>query len=279
MTTQHIRFLFMLMGGALAAAAAPVRAATPEPIESLHYADLADLSLPAQIVAKVRISEEIELQPKPGTTVVSGHVQVYLEADIEALIKGPQDVPRHVAYIADLVRDSQGRPPKIKKSAQLIFAHIVSGRSGFVQLIAPDADLIWSPARESTVRQIITSSSAADSPPRVIGIDSAFSAAGTIPGERETQIFLQTESQPVSITVTRRAGETARWSVALGEIADNGSPPPLRDTLLWYRLACTLPIHMPHPKLAALPADQLDAVNEDYDLVRVELGACERSRR
>jgi hypothetical protein len=78
--------------------------------------------------------------------------------------------------------------------------------------------------------------------PRITGIGRAFHVPGNLPGESETQIFLQTaDSRPVSLSVLRRPGETPRWAVALSEIVDEAAVPPAPGTLLWYRLACTLP--------------------------------------
>ncbi len=68
---------------------------------------------------------------------------------------------------------------------------------------------------------------AADAPPRITGIGRAFHVPGSLPGESETQIFLQTaDDRPISLTVLRRPGEQPRWSVALTEIVDEAAAPP-----------------------------------------------------
>ena len=123
------------------------------------------------------------------------------------------------------------------------------GRSE-LRLVAPDAQIPYTAAAAETLRAILREASAADAPPRITGIGRAFHVPGSLPGESETQIFLQTaDNRPISLNVLRRPGEQPRWSVALSEIVDDAAAPPQPNSLLWYRLACTLP--------ARLPADAL----------------------
>ncbi len=276
MIKQHISGLFAAPLLAMNMVNSSVRAAAPAPAETSRFADLADLALPAEIVAKVRISEAIAVKPEPGTAPANGRIRLYVQGVISALMKGPPGTSPSIAFLADLPLDVRGRAPRIKKSVQLVFARSVPNRSGYVQLDAPDSVLEWSEQRESLARSILAASAAPDSPPRILGLDNGFSVAGTVTGERETQIFLLTNQRPVSITVTHRPGEAVRWSVALGEIADQGAPPPPRDTLLWYALACTLPLHFPAAKLAGQTAEAAAAITADYDLVMRDLGACTR---
>jgi hypothetical protein len=102
---------------------------------------------------------------------------------------------------------------------------------------------------------------------------------GSLPGESETQIFLQTsDNRPISLNVLRRPGERPRWSVALSEIVDDAAAPPRPDTLLWYRLACTLPPALPAQSLREAGRDEAGAIAADYRLVLERLGPCARSR-
>lgn len=247
----------------------------PDP---LSYADLADLALPAKIVAKVQITETIGLKPVPGVAPQADTSRLYVSAQITDLLRGQVDTPQAVSFLDDVVRDARGKVPKLKNTLALVFGRPVPDRPNDIQLNAPDAAIAWSPMRESTVRAILVAAAAPDSPPTIRGVDSAFSVPGTIPGERETQIFLQTDSQPVSLVVTRHANEAPRWSVALGEIVDHGAPPPRRDSLLWYQLACHLPPEVPATKLVNVP-EQADAIRDDYALVLRGLGPCHRARR
>lgn len=113
----------------------------------------------------------------------------------------------------------------------------------------------------------------------VTGIGDALAVEGTLVGESETQLFLDTENDgPVSITIVRRPNQQPRWGVSWTEIVDQAASAPARDTLAWYRLACTLPASLPteanlsrDPKVRALAA-------QDYRYVIEQLGPCNRTR-
>jgi len=270
------RLMLVMAAGWLAA---PAQSATDfAAADPLTYADLADLALPAKIVAKVQITETIGLKTAPDAASRADVERLYVSAQITDLLRGQVDTPRAVSFLDDVVRDARGKVPKLKNTIALVFGRPVPDRPNDLQLNAPDAAIAWSATRESIVRAILVAAAAPDSPPTIKGVDSAFSVPGTIPGERETQIFLQTDSRPVSLVVTRHANEAPSWSVALGEIVDHGAPPPARDSLLWYRLACHLPQEVPATKLASVP-DQADAIRADYAVVVQGLGPCHRGRR
>jgi hypothetical protein len=246
--------------------------------DSLSYADLADLALPAKIVAKVQITEAIPLKTAQNAAPAAGSERFYLTARIADLVRGQVDTPQTISFVTDVQRDQRGKVPKLKNTIAIIFARPVAGHPGDVQLDAPDAAIGWTTQRESVVRSILVAAAAPDSPPAIAGVDSAFSVPGTIPGERETQIFLQTDSRPVSLVIARHANEAPSWTVALGEIVDRGVPPPPHDSLLWYQLACHLPRDVPVAKLVAVP-DQAEAIRSDYAVVMQGLGPCVRGRR
>ncbi len=162
----------------------------------------------------------------------------------------------------------------------ILFAAPVAGRPGELRLIAPDAQIGELPEVEARLRKILTDAIARDAPPRITGIGTAFHVPGAVPGESETQIFLTTADQrPVSLSILRRPGEEAHWAVALSEMTDEAALPPARDTLLWYRLACTLPATLPDSSTSELSSDDARAASADYDLVIAGLGACERTRK
>jgi hypothetical protein len=105
-------------------------------------------------------------------------------------------------------------------------------------------------------------------------------ASGALPGEGETQVFLTTaDNQPVSLTVLRRPGEEPRWAVALSEIVDEAAAPPAPGTLLWYRLACSLPRALPERSTASLSPADAEQARTDYGVVIGALGACGRTRQ
>lgn len=247
---------------------------------ALSYADLADLSLSAPVAAHVRVTRATRLKDEQAAGVPAGRTRFYVEADILSLIRGPSGLPASLRYLAELPNQANGKPPKLaKKSEQLVIGSTVAGRPGELRLAAPDAQVAWTPATGERVRAILNEAAARDAAPRITGIGRAFHAVGALPGESETQIFLQTErGDPVSLSIIRRPGEQPRWGVALGEIVDDAAAPPARDTLLWYRLACTLPQRLPPQSLGEANPGEARAIAADYGLVLQRLGACERTR-
>jgi hypothetical protein len=272
-----------LAGAALIGAAAPADSQAPlQPVPaSPTYADLADLAIPAPLAAHVRVASATLLKKEQAAGVPAGMARFYVESDIVSLIRSPEGVPARVRYVVDLPRDPKGKAPKLRKGTEFIlFARPVSGRPGEIQLAAPDAQIPYVAARAEQVRAILRDVAKPSAPPRITGIGRAFHVPGAIPGESETQFFLITErNEPVSITVLRRPGETPQWAVALSEIVDDAAEPPARDTLLWYRLACTLPRSLPRQSLAEADAAGAAAIQTDYRYVLEQLGTCARSRR
>jgi len=160
----------------------------------------------------------------------------------------------------------------------LLFADTVAGRPGEVRLAAPYGQLAWSQEMETRSRAVLRELITADAPPRITGIGHAFHVPGSLPGESETQIFLLTDDgRPVSLNVLRRPGESPRWAVALGDMVDDSAGPPAPESLLWYRLACTLPPELPETSTADLSDSQASAARTDYRVVIDGLKPCLRN--
>ena len=267
-----------------AALAAPLPAAAQpqnqEGLQSLTYADLADLGAGAPVVAHLRVRSADRLGEREAATVRPGFTRFEIEAEVIALIRGATGLPERVRYLVDLPNDSRGRAPRIaRRTEYLVMATRVPGRPDELRLVTADAQVPWSPAAADLLRGIVREASGADAPPRITGIGRAFSVPGNLPGERETQFFLLTADQrPISLTVLRRPGERVRWSVSLGEIVDEGAGPPRPNTLLWYRLACTLPARLPAEALSEATPEEAPAIREDYRVIMDGLGGCPRTR-
>lgn len=244
------------------------------------YADLADLALPAPIVAHVRIRDAIALKGDQATGVPAGRIRYFIEADLVSLIRSPGVVPASVRYLAELPNGSDGATKFGRKAEYLIFAS--PGRRvdpGELQLRSVDAQIPWSPELGDRVRALLGEANAPGAAPRIAGIGSAFHVPGSLQGESETQLFLQADSgKPISLNVLRRPGQAPQWAVALGEIVDEAAAAPRQNTLLWYRLACGLPRTLPASALADSDPSAAPAIRADYALVLERLGPCQRNR-
>jgi len=254
------------------AMAAPATTIAPPP--SYGYASIADLAIGAPMVIDGIVRDAVRIKGAEAVNVAPGYARLYVTVDVIALIRGPGAVPPRIGYLYDVKLDLRDSVPKLKKQRVLLFARPVAGAVDQVQLISTDAQLIWSPATETTTRRIATDFAATDSPPAITGIANAFHAAGTLPGEGETQIFLKTSGHPISLSIIRKQDQAPVWTVSLSEIVEDALPPPQRDTFLWYRLACGLPAEMPADMLAGLDPADAAAVREDYAFVKNGLGSC-----
>lgn len=272
--------LFAATLNAAAAQPAGSRGGAAPTAPSWTYADAADLALTAPVVAQVELRRAVPLRPAEAAGTPAGHNRFYVEADVIALIRGEPGMPSQVRYLVDLPSDARGRPVRPQRRSQwLVFANPVRGRPGELQLVAPDAAAPFAAATAERVRAIIRAGLEPEAPPAIVGIGRAFHVPGALPGTSETQIFLQNaRRQPVSITVNREAGSPPRWFVSLNEFVDAGAAQPQRDSLLWYRLACTLPPQLPPASLTDA-REHAGAIAADYRLVREQLGPCQRSRR
>jgi hypothetical protein len=243
------------------------------------YADLADLVLASPVVAVATVRSAARIKGAEAAAVSAGTARLYVTADLGALVRGTAGLPPRVGYLLDVPLDARGRVPKLRKQRVILFARAVSGTPDQLQLAAPDAQLAWTAPAEARVRRVVTEVVARDAPPAITGVGNAFFVAGALPGEGETQVFLQTaDGRPVSLSVLRRPGEARRWAVALSEIVDEAAGPPRRDTFLWYRLACGLPRALPPAATQQLGEAEARAAEEDYRFVLQQLGPCVRER-
>lgn len=246
----------------------------------LTFADVTDLSLQAPVVAHVRVARASRLKGDEAGAVPAGSTRYYVEADVVSLIRGAQGLPARVRYLADVPSEPSGRAGKIrKKSEYLIFADRQGTSGNEVRLVATDAQVPYSAGEADRVRGILLEAASRDAPPRITGIGRAFHVPGSLPGESETQFFLlAADGRPVSLNVLRRPGETPRWAVSLTEIVDEAAAAPKPDTLLWYRLACTLPPSLPQESYAEADPATVPAIRADYQLIKMSLGPCTRTR-
>lgn len=276
MTPRSLALLLALAAPAAAQQGPPSPPVVPA---AYAYADLADLTLAAPVIADAVVRSTTRLKGADLAGVAPGRTRLYVEADVTALVRGAGGLPPRVGYLLDVTPDWRGRLPALKKARVLLFARPAPDTPGQLQLVAPDAQLTWTPDADAAVRGIARAALGPDAPPRLTGVREAFHVAGALPGEGETQVFLSTaDRRPVSLSVLRRPGERPRWAVALSEIVDEAAAPPPRDSLLWYRLACSLPPALPPASIAGLAPADADAAAADYRFVLAQLGPCGRTR-
>ncbi len=262
--------------------AQPVAATTDVP-SPFSYADIADLAVATPMVIDVRVRRTTAIPAVRATGVAPGMARLLVEGDVQALIRGSGPLAARITWLADLPTDARGRTERLNRQRLLIFAQPVrtangAPTTGAVQLVAPDAMLRWDAGTDRLTRSILAEAVARDAPPAITGVSSGFHQAGSLPGESETQLFLDTANgEPAALQIIRSPGTPARWAVSFGEIVDAASV-PAAGTLGWYRLACGLPRTLPPGGLAGASAAENQAAAADYALVLRALGPCTRTR-
>lgn len=275
------RSALALLYAAMASVASAADSRASESIAPVAtYADLADLADGAGLVVKAQVRKVAEVEPERARGLRAGWARLYIEARTETVLGGKTALGEALRYLVDVPRDAKGKLPKLGKRSVILFARPVPGRPGELQLVAPDAQLQWDLALEERVKALLNEFYSPTAPRAISGLREAIHVPGALAGEGETQFFLTTTGgEPAAITVTRTPGSEPRWSVSFSELVETGAPPPPRDTLAWYRLACFLPANLPAGvNLSPAPEDRQTAVR-DYRFVREQLGSCLRLRR
>ncbi len=270
--------LAALVIGSLPAAAQDVVSGPAMAAQNATYADIATLAERSDLVIRAEIRRQTVVEPERAPGLAPGFARLYVEARTQALLSGSIAVGESLAFLVDVPLNARGKPDKYKKQVMLLFADAVPGRRGSIQLTGRNAMMAYSPELEMRVRPILSAFVARDAPPVVTRIRDALAVPGTLTGESETQIFLETlEGSPVSITVLRRPGQRPVWGVSWGEIIDSSASAPRRNTLRWYRLACALPETLPSSANLARDSVSRRLADADYSIVRQELGRCDRA--
>lgn len=276
---EFCRFALTLAGllGGLSPLFAQGKAPIDLPGES--YADLADLADSTPLILRAEIRKIVQLDAKNSDGTLPSQGRFYVEARTKSLLFGTVPVGESLRYLIDLPLDSRGKPPSLKKKAVLLFTAPVAGRTGDVQLVTRQAQVLWSMDTESRLRAILLELQAAGAPPKISGIREAYNVAGALRGEGETQIFLNAAGDAAaSITVTRTAAGAVNWGASFSELAEGQTRPPT-DTLGWYRLACFLPQFLPGSINLSQSAGERAAAEQDYRRVMLDLGPCLRTRK
>lgn len=260
--------------------AAPAQAKEPPaPPPLLSYADFADLSDSAPTVLRAQVRKVAVVDPARAIGLRPGWARLYVEARTLSLLAGAPLAGVSLRYLADVPLDPKGKVPRLAKREVLVFARTVPGRAGEIQLVAPDAQVLWSPEGEARLRGVLGELLTPGAPGRVRKVQEAIFVPGNLVGEGETQMFLaMADGEPASISVIHTPGQPPRWSVSFSEVVDTSAGPPRPDTLAWYRLACFLPrLLEPSANVSANDADRVQA-GADYAWVLAQLGPCPRTR-
>ncbi|MFC3713449.1 hypothetical protein ACFOMD_12760 [Sphingoaurantiacus capsulatus] len=274
-----LRRSILLAAAALALAPLSPIVAQPAPVEG--FADIADLTIGAPVVLKAAITKASKLSRKEAPDVPEGRVRLLIEAQVQGVLTAREAVPAKISYLWDGSLDARGKVPKLKGLPVILFLKRVPGREGQYQLTSRNGQIAGTARSEQHIRRVLSDIRQPDIRDlRVTGLGNAFHVRGSIPGEAESQIFINTATgRPVSLVVLSRPGQAKSYSVALSDVIDDAATTIPRDTLMWYHLACQLPRALPAGSVDQLEDADKQAVAADYGFVLTSLGACGRTLR
>lgn len=264
-------------GFAPAAAQPDVR---PASSPALTYADLVDLAEPAEHIIRAKIRKQASLESARSPGLSHGFIRVFIVAKVIEPLVGASLPGDSYRYLVDVPLRPDGKPPKLKGSEVIIFAHGVPNRPGELQLVAPDAQVLAGGDIFARLAPVLTELSDADRPPLTQAIRDILAVQGNLAGESETQLFLSTgDGGTALVSVIRRPGAAPVWGVSWGELISQAPQAPPSGTLAWYRLACALPAHIPRDAHLSSQVRARVQAEQDYALVLRSLGGCPRNRR
>lgn len=266
----HVRHLAVfVMFGAMAASAHAIPGTEPGP--EANFVDLADLTVAAPVIVHATVARGERLSDRDSPGLAKGHARMLITAAIEAAIVAPGAIPAQVTWLWDAPLDSKGKLPKRKNMAVMAWISTPTP-DGKTRLIAPNAQQAWTPALDAQVRTIATDARSGAAP-AIIGVTNGFRADGTVAGESESQFFLSTnDGRGATLVVTSRPGSPRRVALSRGDVIDESAAVVRNGTLLWYRLACSLPATLPSKAGGNDPA-----LAADWAAAMASLGPCQRS--
>ncbi|WP_395396023.1 hypothetical protein [Novosphingobium sp. BL-8A] len=252
------------------AAAQPIGTSVSQP----PYAKMVDLARKAKLVIKAQVTS---MSPLPQAHVTAPlHGMYYVEAKTQSLLYGDSGIGGSLRYLVELPLDGSGRAANLKGENVLLFAWRVPNQAEDLKLVEPGAQQIWTPEGEMQLRSILRGLVSARSLRPVTRVREIGYVAGNLAGQGRTQIFLDTQKGPATITVRHAPGAGTSWGVSFGEVAGGDPHPPAKDSLEWYSLACFLP---PSPAQDAYVSRTFAAKQQayqDYRMVLGDLGPCVR---
>ena len=250
------------------------------PATNNSYADIADLVVISPLIVDATVSKATKIPAEQAIGVPANLQRMLIQADVSALVRGNDGIAGQVRFLLDVPKDAKGKIPKLKKQRYFLLGNKVAGLPGTIRLSRPDAVIEWSASNDAMLRAITKEAVIIDAPQAVVGVTSAFHSPGTIIGEGETQIFVEAKGNQIySLSVFSQPGSPKRWAVSTGEVIDESASAPVRNTLLWYRLACGLPQTLDAKLVESPEAESAAKAQVDYRFIIASLGPCDRTRR
>lgn len=222
-----------------------LQAAAPGFDRLTSYADVAELTLISPVIVRASIIRTTRATGMAAAGVAAGRTRLVVTASVTNVLVAPGALAGRLQWLWDAPTDAQGRLPATKGLDVLAFLTNPTV-SGDTRLMSRRSLQGWDPALNDRVLALASAARSGNVPVIRI-VSNGFRAAGTVPGESESQFFLTTaDAKPLTLIVQNRPGEMRRVMLAQGDIIDDSAAARVQpDTLLWYRLVCFLPAELP----------------------------------
>ncbi len=259
-------------------AAAPATFAVSASNDS--YADIADLVVISPLIVDATVKKATKIPAEQAIGVPANLQRMLIIADVLALVRGNDGIAGQVRFLLDVPKDAKGKTAKLQKRRYFLLGSKAAGLTGTIRLSRPDAVIEWSAANDAMLRAITKEAVVIGAPQPIIGVTSAFHSPGTIIGEGETQIFVEAKGNQIySLSVFSQPGSARRWAVSTGEVIDESASAPVKNSLLWYRLACGLPQMLDAKLIETNEGESTEKTQDDYRFIATSLGPCDRTRQ
>lgn len=246
----------------------------------VSYDDMMAIIIDSNLVVDIIVRKVKKLPPSQSIGAPIGKERLLITANVQSLIRADRGINSEIKFLYDAPVNSRGKIPKLKKQRFFAFGRNVANRPDFIKLTYTDSILPYDAQMDLMIRSAITEVIAPNAAQKITGISSAFHSPGTIIGEGETQIFLNTEfRQPMALSVVSTGNQSRSWSLSTSEVIDINATEPRRSSLLGHRLACSLPQNIEPSKIESSdPRDSRKAA-DDYNFVKNAIGPCVRNIR
>jgi hypothetical protein len=254
-------------------------AAQPALPATTPYSVATRLYLNSPIVARGLVVSQTKISKQQAATLPlleNSQGRLMLEVELQNVLKAPNILPQKLKFLWQGPLDARAKLPNLKKQTLLLFLTSVTtnGATGYgltdVNSIWP-----WTDAEDAQLRAIATA--AQDPAQRGLAIKNVRTAFVTIAENSNSNpyvhiLFATLNNAPLTVILEKRSN---KWYLrtTLTDL-DQDAVSVGRQTLLWYHMACGLPVKPPTVVIDQ-PTDQERRLAADaWNGMLEQLGSC-----
>lgn len=237
----------------------------PSPGLPVHYADLVELTQQAPVILRGQIIESARLKGEDAADNPPPGVRRLVTLRASAVLKATDITPQDVKYLVDWVpADGGTEAPPLRGAQVLVFLRPSPTRDDFYSLVQRNGQIGATSQAEAEIRAVLGDGQA----PYLRSLSITGVAGAFDWGDRVQFLLDSSDRQRLSLDARPDGALTLVFDEATGEQA---SVAP--RTLLWYKLACTLPAKLP-PAIVRDYATKTFKPAQAYGALLNTLGPC-----